>query len=680
MKYVLNSAYTLLLLAVLASSAGCGSSSPGGTTAVSDADTASQDAPAVDGGVNDAVAAEIAEVAQEVATEADAVGADAVGTDSLDGGGVGVDTADATAADIPAGCTQNKECAAPTPCLQGSCVAGSCTFALALGPCDDGNACSTGDACKNGVCAPVAALNCDDGNPCSQDACDLATGCTHTDANGAVCDDGQKCSTDDVCKGGKCLGSKAQCADDNACTDDTCLDNSGCVHLPSSATCNDGNVCTSGDTCSAGKCTPGAITDCDDKDACTVDSCELTAGCVHVQSTGPCSDANACTTGDTCAIGLCVGATVDCDDKNPCTDDSCDVASGCAHAANTVACSDGNACTAGDACKNGVCAPVAALSCDDGNPCSQDACDLATGCTHTDADGASCSDNDACTQADVCGGGTCAGKQAVCNDGNACTNDTCAPASGCVFKNADANACTDGNLCTVGDKCVGGVCALEPDPCNDFNPCTSDACQVATGCTHKAVGTSCNGACVDLTIDPANCGSCGVACPPAANGTPFCSASVCGFGCKAGFGDCNALGADGCEATLNTVSKCGSCNNACSAANASSLCTNAVCALGACNAGFVNCNGLAADGCEVAIASDVANCGSCGKVCAANQKCVSKFCTTCAHSECMAGVKLVNSCNACAMSICSADSYCCDVDWDKDCVSAAKAIPSCNCP
>lgn len=53
----------------------------------------------------------------------------------------------------------------------------------------------------------------------------------------------------------------------------------------------------------------------------------------------------------------------------------------------------------------------------------------------------------------------------TCNDGNPCTDDACSPGNGqCVYTNDDANACTDGNACTTGDACVGGVCAGTPPP------------------------------------------------------------------------------------------------------------------------------------------------------------------------------------------------------------------------
>jgi hypothetical protein len=46
-----------------------------------------------------------------------------------------------------------------------------------------------------------------------------------------------------------------------------------------------------------------------------------------------------------------------CDDANPCTDDACDPATGCQHVPNTASCSDGVACTVGDNCVGGQCQP-----------------------------------------------------------------------------------------------------------------------------------------------------------------------------------------------------------------------------------------------------------------------------------------------------------------------------------
>lgn len=98
--------------------------------------------------------------------------------------------------------------------------------------------------------------------------------------------------------------------------------------------------------------------DCDDGDPCN--GTERCASCACVPGSPPpdgaaCNDGDACTTGDACAAGVCVGIPRDCDDGNPCTDDACDAATGCRHAANTAACDDGDPCSAPDVCSGGVC-------------------------------------------------------------------------------------------------------------------------------------------------------------------------------------------------------------------------------------------------------------------------------------------------------------------------------------
>jgi hypothetical protein len=46
-----------------------------------------------------------------------------------------------------------------------------------------------------------------------------------------------------------------------------------------------------------------------------------------------------------------------CDDGNPCTDDTCDPATGCQHAANSASCNDGSECILVDRCNGGHCQP-----------------------------------------------------------------------------------------------------------------------------------------------------------------------------------------------------------------------------------------------------------------------------------------------------------------------------------
>ncbi len=77
-------------------------------------------------------------------------------------------------------------------------------------------------------------------------------------------------------------------------------------------------------------------------------------------------------------------ATWGCNDGNPCTTDICEGATGCAHVPTPgVTCSDGSACTTGDTCSvRGLCVGGAPLECADQNPCTTDACDPATGCAY----------------------------------------------------------------------------------------------------------------------------------------------------------------------------------------------------------------------------------------------------------------------------------------------------------
>jgi Dictyostelium (slime mold) repeat len=75
------------------------------------------------------------------------------------------------------------------------------------------------------------------------------------------------------------------------------------------ADCDDDNACTE-DRCVQGLCVNTPIS-CDDGNPCTADSCDPVIGCIHTPLTGnPCSTGNACVTGETCqGDGTCGGGT-----------------------------------------------------------------------------------------------------------------------------------------------------------------------------------------------------------------------------------------------------------------------------------------------------------------------------------------------------------------------------------
>jgi len=107
--------------------------------------------------------------------------------------------------------------------------------------------------------------------------------------------------------------SGVECDDGDACTIDTCVAGT-CSHAPEAngTVCDDGNVCTTPDTCTDGVCggtmNPNCCqtaAECDDGDGCTIDTC---VGNVCSNSVAP--DGTACTPTrggqGTCQAGQCI--------------------------------------------------------------------------------------------------------------------------------------------------------------------------------------------------------------------------------------------------------------------------------------------------------------------------------------------------------------------------------------
>src|SRR5262249_45295035 len=119
-------------------------------------------------------------------------------------------------------------------------------------------------------------------------------------------------------------------------------------------------------------------------------------------------------------------------------------------------------------------------------------------------------------------------------------------------------------------------------------------------------GNPADGCEIESDHDIRNCGACGQVCGALPNATAGCRGGRCGIGsCNPGFGDCDQDRA-GCEINLaQDFTNCGACNNLCKFPNAIAACVNGVCGLDTCRFGFANCDALPANGCEIAITSDV---------------------------------------------------------------------------
>ena len=494
--------------------------------------------------------------------------------------------------------------------------------------CDaDKSVCTVGDACKQGVCLPGAAVDCTDSNPCTDDSCDALAGCKSV-ANTSPCTDGNVCTIGDLCKVGACTpGAAKDCNDGNGCTADSCdLVTAACKNTATTAICDDGNACTSGDKCGSGSCGGSALS-CDDKDPCTNDACDAKTGCSNSANTLPCDDGSACTELDVCAGGSCAGPQVkNCNDNNPCTTDSCNPASGCVNTANTVSCDDGNACTSGDKCASKVCAGTS-VTCDDGKLCTSDSCGSTTGCVFAN-NNLPCTDGDACTTGDACSGGVCNGPSlTVCNDGSACTNDSCNKTTGCVFTNNTA-ACDDGNGCTTGDVCGSGTCVGGTNTCS---------CQQTSDCAGLEDGNLCNGTlfCDKVSlpykcqVNPATIVTCST------TGDNLCRKNTC----ATGTGQCGYV-------NQNETKACDADGSVCTPSD--------TCVGGTCTAGTaLNCddgNACTNDSCDKAAGcKQVANTANCsdGNACTVGDKCQSSACVSGASTVCNDGyLCTTDSCNA----------------------------------
>ena len=181
-----------------------------------------------------------------------------------------------------------------------------------------------------------------------------------------------------------------------------------------------------------GTCGNGQIDLNETCDAAEADSC-CTANCVLRAAADICRPS-----ADPCDVPeACDGRTAICPDDG--------------RAADGTVCGPQDVCIAAQTCSSGVCVAVP-RTCDDGDPCTADACDPVMGCTETPVAG-------------------CCVENADCDDGNPCTLDQCGaqgcvnePIPGCCVRASDCEASSD--PCTV-YACIDQQCQRPSEACTD---------------------------------------------------------------------------------------------------------------------------------------------------------------------------------------------------------------------
>jgi len=160
---------------------------------------------------------------------------------------------------------------------------------------------------------------------------------------------------------------------------------------------------------------------------------------------------------------------------------------------------------------------------------------------------------------------------------------TCANRVDCssAVKNASGADCTAG-LCSYA-SCKGGFGDCDGDKTNGCESGLTTAASCGASCQAKV---DCN-----TTVEHATVTGCS-------------AAGACTFTCTGGFNDCDAVASNGCETDLSALTSCGTtCGNRvdCTTAvkNANGItCTGGACGYTTCFAGWANCSGNSATGCE----------------------------------------------------------------------------------
>jgi hypothetical protein len=558
------------------------------------------------------------------------------------------DKSDGTSCDDGNPCTDNH-------CLYGSCIANN----LDGTACDDGNACTENDVCAAGVCQAGQLKSCPEGDDCCGGTCtDLQTDPNHCGScsNGCLeeqeCCDGDCSGTDencnhcgDVCPEGTSCGyvglASYHCLFD--CGDMSCIDglqeccNDACAPI---GTCEEhcDPPCTDVEECCGDECCPTdseCLYDEMEKLSCCPSSqvygdemiycCPADTTCVREEFASECcpvveagSDFEVCLGSGTKLLdgtpegGIWSGPGVTGNSFDPSTagegehtltyryaeaESLCDISDTltakvlaspqAAASSNSPVCAGGDITLTGapDGMSYSWTGPMGFLSSQQ-NPTVSHATESMEGTYYLTVSGSNDCTGEVATDVVV---ETCA---PTCSDSIVNGQETDVDCGG-----GDCLDCADGKACIVGSDCLSGVCDVSvrtctPATCSDGvkngaetdidcggDTCISCAnekeCLVNSDCVSAECRdgicscpeplSDCSGECVDKNSDPMNCESCGNKCPGVNNGIAACSSGSCTFNCNADYANCDGNAANGCEVNTKTNhANCGACGQSCS--------------------------------------------------------------------------------------------------------------------
>jgi hypothetical protein len=262
--------------------------------------------------------------------------------------------------------------------------------------------------------------------------------------------------------------------------------------------------------------------------------------------------------------------------------------------------------------------------------------------------------------------GTCEQACSFTGSGATCNAMTCVP-DGCNVGLGDCDGNPD-NGCETGLGSDPANCGACGSPCQanllantQVATCSNSSCRPTTcltgyGNCDNVPSNGCEASLRTLS----DCGACGIGCA-FPNGVGNCDTGTCAFvRCAPGWGNCDGNTSNGCETPLNTLSNCGACNMACTVSSGTPSCTGGICSNASCNPGFADCDGNGTS-CETDLSSDNNHCGSCSATCGSLPH---------ASGSCQGG--------QCTIQMCSAGYGNCDGNPDNGCETPLNTVSNCG--